>query len=245
MDSPLIWLKPSAVARSLGAVAAVLLLASIGGQLAVYLAGHEHDHWFIRLMSVDEERNIPTGFSTLLLLFAALLLALVAVLEYRQATFFKWHWAVLACGFLLMAADEAWSFHERLIKPVRLLLGNGTLGVFYYAWVIPGMALVLALALFYRSFLRHLPAKTRRSCLIAAALYLGGAIGLELIGGRYDELYGIHNLNYSCLVTIEEGLEMAGSIVFIWSLLAYIANEHREVRLRFGGVRGDVAADEP
>ena len=48
-----------------------------------------------------------------------------------------------------MAFDEGFSVHERLIGPFRGLMSNHDLGVFYYAWVIPGIALVLILGLFF------------------------------------------------------------------------------------------------
>ena len=240
-----ISLNPSSIARVLGAVAFLLILASIGGQLTVYLTEHAHVYELVQLFYVDAEKNIPTGFSTLLLLFAALLLAVITVLKRRQTASHVSHWAILSFGFLFMAADEAWSFHERLIKPVRKLFGDGNLGVFYFAWVIPGIALVLVLALFFLRFLLRLPAKTRLTFLMAATLYIGGAIGFELIGGRYAELHGNRNLTYSMIVTVEESLEMAGVIIFIWALLVYIADNYKEVRFRFEGVRGEVTIDGP
>ena len=35
--------------------------------------------------------------------------------------------------------------------------------------------------------------------------------------------------------TVEESLEMAGVIIFIWALLKYIAENYKEVRFRFDG----------
>ncbi|MBE9046272.1 multidrug transporter [Pleurocapsales cyanobacterium LEGE 10410] len=234
-----IVLNPSSIACILGAGAFLLVLASIGGQLTAYLT--EYDHIYVRkliwYLYVDAERNIPTGFSTLLLLFAALLLAIITILE-KQNNFPTLHWASLSCGFLLMAADEAWSFHEKLIQPVRELLGDDNLGIFYFAWVIPGIALLTILAPFFLRFLRCLPAKIRFSFMTAATLYIGGAIGVELFGGRFAELHGTLNLTYSMFTTVEESLEMGGAIMFIWTLLTYIAINYKEVQFQFKGVRG-------
>jgi hypothetical protein len=240
-----ISLNPSSIARVLGAVAFLLVLASIGGQVMAHLTRHAQVYALARLFYVDAERNIPSDFSTLLLLFAALLLAVITVLKRQQTDSPVSYWAILSFGFLCMAADEAWSFHERLIKPVRRLLGDDNLGVFYFAWVIPGIALVLVLALFFLRFLLRLPAKTRRTFLMAATLYIGGAIGVELIGGRFAELHGTRNLTYSMMVSVEESLEMAGAITFIWALLVYIADNYKEVRFRFEGVCGEVTIDGP
>ena len=228
-----ISLNPSAIARILGAVAFFLLLASIGGQFAKYVLGHDTVYGLVNLFDVDREHNIPTYFSVLLMLFAVLLLAVIAILSGEQRASHVSKWAVLSFGFLFMAFDEAFQVHERLISPVRTLLGNGNLGVLYYAWVIPGIALVLGLALFFRKFLLDLPAKTSRRFMMAATIYIGGAIGVELIGGRYVELHSAYGLKYSMIVTIEEGLEMAGLIVFIWALLKHCADDYKEVRFRF------------
>ena len=183
----------------------------------------------VRLFDIDIEKNIPSVFSALLLLYAALLLGLIAMLERRQAGRPILHWTILSLGFLLMAIDESCSFHEELIPPIRRLLGDENLGIFYFAWVIPGIVVVLVSAAFFFRFLLRLPAKSRSAFLIAATLYLGGAIGVELIAGRFVELHGKLNLTYPTLVVVEESLEMAGAIVFIWALLAFIHDNYKEL----------------
>ena len=96
-----------------------------------------------------------------------------------------------ALGFVVMAFDEGWSIHETLVNPIRSLLGSSRLGIFYFAWVVPGIAIVLALGLYFLGFLRRLPGLTRRQFILAAALFLGGAIGMELPGEiRYTLVHG-------------------------------------------------------
>ena len=149
------------------------------------------------------------------------------------------YWTVLAFGFFYMAVDEASAIHELLTRPIRMLLGNGTLGIFYYAWVIPFIVIICALALFFVRFFLHLPPKTKLTFLVATILYIGGAIGFELIDGRYAELYG-EDLTYSMLTVIEESLEMAGAIIFNWALLVYFANNFKEVRIQVDAVHEKV-----
>jgi hypothetical protein len=74
---------------------------------------------------------------------------------------------------------------------------------------------------------------------VAATLLIGGAIGIELVGGRYAELHGSEHLTYSMIVTLEESLEMAGVIVFIYALLKYIADNYKEVQFRFDDFEGN------
>jgi hypothetical protein len=238
-----IRLNPSSMARALGVVAFLLVLVSTGGQLTAYWTGHRDFYGLVQLFNLDAEQNIPTFFSTFLLLFAALLLAVIALIERNRGASQVSYWAILSFGVLLMAVDEFVCIHERLVDPVRRLLGGGHLGVFYFAWVIPGIALILLLAVFFLRFLLHLPAKTRLTFLLAGALYIGGAIGFELIEGRHVELHGAQNLTYLVIATIEESLEMAGVVIFIWALLAYIADTHKEVRFRLDRVRGQMMVD--
>lgn len=215
----------SAITRTLWAMAALVVLASVGGQLAKYWLGYDDPLGLVPLFYVAKEKNIPTLFSAFLLFSAASLLALIAVDEKRRAGRDASKWTVLAVGFLYMTVDECVRLHEMLIAPGRALLGGSNLGIFYYAWVIPGAAVVLVLGVFFLGFLRRLPARTRVAFITAATLFVGGAIGVELFEGRYSELYGSRNLTFSMYATVEEGLEMAGVILFIHALLQYIA-EH-------------------
>ena len=219
-------LNPTLVARVLGAVALALVLASLGLQLMVSLTGHAEALRLLPLFSLDAEKNVPSYFSAFLLLCSAILLAVITVREKRRAGTLTLYWAILSLGFLLMAVDEALSFHERLVQPLRDLFGTALPSAFHFAWVIPGIAVVLLLAVFFTRFLMRIPTKTRNTFLLAGALYLGGAIGFEMIGGNYVASYGVRDLPYYLIATIEETLEMAGVIVFIWALLTYIAEEY-------------------
>ena len=173
--------KPFFIVRSLGAVALFLVVASVVGQLLVYLAGHDHVYGLVRLFYVDEERNIPTGFSSLLLLFASLLLAVLTGLERKRPDFFMFYWGLLAVGFLFMAGDEALSFHERLLEPMRGLLGDSSLGIFYFAWVIPYIVLTLILMLVFLRFLWRLPSQTM------ACVYYGRVLLCRRCHWRRDD----------------------------------------------------------
>jgi len=217
----------------LGVVAALLALASVAGQVSKYVFGHDQVYGLVPIFYVDDEQNIPALFSVLLLAGAAFLLTVLTVLKRQQRDRDTIRWGILAAGFLVMAVDEACSLHEKLIPFFRRLLGKGTLGIFYFAWVIPGIAVVGLVGLFYLRFLFRLPPRARLTFVVAATLFVTGALGLELIGGRYAEVHGSQNLTYSMLATIEESLEMAGVIVFIYALLDYMADSHDDIRVGF------------
>jgi hypothetical protein len=228
-----ISLYPGSIARVLWTTASLLVFASIAGDLTTYFTGHDHVYGLIPLFCLNAEQNIPTFFSALLLLFASLLLAVITMLEKKRWSVPVLYWATLSFGFFLMAADELLCLHEKTQGLMRTLLGDGALGVFYFAWVIPGLVLVLGVSIFFLKFLLGLPLKTRISFIAAAVLYVGGCIGFELVGGHYAESHGQNNLIFGVMTTVEESLEMAGIIVFIRGLLAHIADNYKEVRFLF------------
>jgi hypothetical protein len=231
-----ISLSRQTIVRVLAATTLLLLVASVAGQLSQQLLGHDQGHELIRLFYVDLEGNIPTLFSSSILLFASLLLALISTLT-KQSNDTRWHqWAILSFALLYMAVDEASRIHELLNRPAKSLLGQHASGIFFHAWVIFGITLVLLFALVYLRFFLSLPRLTRKQFLAAAAIFFSGAVGMEMIGGHYAESHGKDDFQYSMLATVEEGLEMAGVIVLINALLNYLV-DHYDVRLRLSSSR--------
>ena len=236
MGNPRITLNASPIAGTLAAIAAALVLASVAGQLTKYLTGHDHVFGLIAMFNLDGENNLPAFYAVFLLLVASALLLATAWLERDRGNADARYWGVLGAGFLLMAIDEACSLHEALIPPMRQLLGAGRLGIFYYAWVVPALVFVALAGLYFLQFVRRLPPATRRACLLAATLYLGGALGVELLEGRHRELHGGGPM-YNVYVTVEESLEYAGLVVFIHGLLRHLAAHHGELRVAFADAR--------
>jgi hypothetical protein len=74
----------------------------------------------------------------------------------------------------------------------------------------------------------HLPRKIRGLFLLAALLYVGGALGLEMVSGVIVSQFGNHNIVFMFFTTIEETLEMTGVIVLIYGLLDYIATQFNQ-----------------
>ena len=139
-------INPKSVAQFLGIVALVLVLMSMATQFAFY---NKYTLNFITQFYVDREYNIPTLFSTLILFFTSILLGIITLLEKKRENIDVRYWAVLAFGFLYMAADESIQIHEKFGIPLRKFLDNKHYGIFHHFWVIPGIAIVLVLALFF------------------------------------------------------------------------------------------------
>jgi len=84
----------------------------------------------------------------------------------------------------------------------------------------------------YLKFLLHLPRKTRDLFLLAGSIYVGGALGMEMVCGYYADAVGQRNLIYGLMASVEEILEMVGVIVFIYALLSYIGSYLENIDLR-------------
>lgn len=234
MVTPALVLNPTTICRKLALVAVALVIVNMVLQ-SYRIIAQEQDVPGLPMMSLDSEHNIPALFSTMLLFAAAPILAYIAAMDRRDGGKDAAKWAVLAFGFLLMGVDESLSLHERMIDPMRALLGRmfdaDRLGIFYFAWVIPGIMLVVGLAVFFLPFMSRLPRPTGIMLFAAATIYLGGAIGVELVEGWWREGHGHRNVIYHAMVSLEEGMEMIGVIILIHTLLDFIARQYGQVRL--------------
>ncbi len=213
-------------------IALVLICASVLGQLTRFLTAHPSAHGLIPLFNLDAERNFPTFFSSLIMVAASALLAIITYLQPKKLSYFKFCWATLAFGFMLMAADEFIGFHEQLSGITKREFGLGGSGFLHFAWVIPAIIIISILGMFFLKFLIRLDSNTRTGFLLAGGVFLSGAIGMEMVDGRYYDLHG-DTLLYNLMSTIEESLEFFGVILFIDRLLLYIATHHKYTSINF------------
>lgn len=163
----------------------------------------------------DTEANIPTVFSFLLLLTSAFILGIIAKKTTNTYQFYKW--AGLSLIFLFLSLDEMVSIHESFIP---LLKGFHFTGLLYYSWVIPYSIGLLIFLIIYIPFLLRLPRSIAFYLVLSGALFVSGAIGVELFEGRHAEMYG-YDIYFSLFYTVEEFLEMIAIILFINTLLKF------------------------
>jgi len=224
---------PTKVALNLAIVALFLILASTVGQFFKYELGYDNVKGLVPLFYLDYEWNIPTFYAVFLLLVVSSLFFVLARLEKKRISKHVSKWVLLCFIFLFMAVDEFCCFHERLNEPVSNLMDSETMGSFYFAWVIPGVVIVGAVGLYFLRFVWQLPNKTKWLIIFSAILFLGGALGIELLGGRQAEMHGMNNWLYTFYATFEETLEMSGLILLIFALISYIRQTYQQVRLSF------------
>jgi hypothetical protein len=177
----------------------------------------------VHLFNVGADGNIPTFYSSCALLFVGGLLFFIGFLA-RRLEHLNWlYWLGLGAVFCFLAIDEMLELHERLIEPVRNFTGAS--GLFYYAWVIPYTFALLALGLLYLRFLLELPRHTAVLFVSSGAVFVTGAVGFEMLSGLFFQTFGSDTPGYIALQTIEEGMEMAGVVMFIYALVDYVARE--------------------
>ena len=207
----------------LSAAALLLICADIAGKISTQYFGHNYVGGLVPLFDLNVEGNVPTWFSSMLLLTAAALLWRIGADTASRRGPFVRHWKVLACIFVYVSMDEASAIHEHLSPCLR---GHWhTSGLFFFAWVIPAMIILFGLWAGYAGFLRHLPARTRSLFLSAGLVYIGAAGCLECVEGLIVTTVGRSNMFYAPILTLEEAGEMAGAIIFIYALMSYRAKK--------------------
>lgn len=205
------------------------LLVAIGLLHVISLVGHVlhkglgiEDQWvieWIMAFSVDHEQTLPTWFSVGMLAFIGFVAAEIAMAERQAASPLRWHWALISVVFFYISYDELASLHERV---GNFLAARGLGGPFHYAWVVVAAPLALLFAVLMIRLLRSVPRRTAAMMALAGALYVGGALGGEIVTGvGVDAGYGPDTLVGQLLVVGEELLEMLGTALFLVTILRH------------------------
>jgi len=204
-----VTLSPRALPRALLAVALVLLACHAG--LVIYHYRVEKLPWLLlQLFDVDDENNLPTWYSSFLLLTACALLWLCGRQKRADGDPRFRPWYVLAVGFLLMAIDEVAGIHETINSLIEM------------TWAIPAGILALGIGLAFIPFLLHLPRRTAVLFALAGGMFLAGAVAIEIVGYTMSIRALRDTLGYKLATLTEEGLEMLGVILFVYALLDYM-----------------------
>ena len=179
------------------------------------------------------EKNLPSLFSALQLWFAAIVLFILSVTKFSAKDKYRFHWAILGIVFLFLGYDEWKSVHEKINQYMHTHFHFH--GIFFLAWVIPAGIFLGLLGLFFLRFLLALPVKTRSRIIISAAIFLGGAVGLEMLEGIFVEKNGGDvGIPIVMLIHLEEFMEMFGIAYFIYALFEFVYEVGpREVRFKF------------
>lgn len=211
------------LAAQMAAIASLTIL-HIAVKLLYLLGGHDQLLGFARLLDMDREANIPSFYSMTVILANAILLTLIGALHRRHRHPNTWFWLFLAGVFVFLAYDEAFSVHEEIGSILSQVFGKRGGG--RLSWVIAGFAFVAVIAVASVRFLSRLQPRTRKLMIASGAIFVTGALGLEVLGGLRYERVSAASANtdpvYLAMVTVEESLEMLGMALFSYALLHHL-----------------------
>ncbi len=225
-----ITISPFNIAKYLTFGVIFLTICSIAIQIGKYVFDYR-ESW-TRIFNLDREMNIPTWYSGLMLVSCGLIIRGIFSIKKSESDRWWRQWRTLSIIFFILAIDEIASIHEILI--IDDLADALNLPSFWHSvWVIPGTILVAVFIWKYWKFIMYLPNQLKRYILIDISLYIGGALGMEMVGSYYDGIDGQQNLVYAMLATIEEVMEMMGCVIFIYGLLTYLGELSAGIQVNF------------
>ncbi len=188
--------------------------------------GYGHLRGLIPLFDMDKEFGFAAIYSSSLILTNAVVLFLIAKSKLGDRQQYL-HWLTLAATFLFLSIDELMQIHEKL-EVVGLLLSNflggwpdGIPGFHRFAWILPYVIVFAFLLLWLLPFLKGLPRSLAFKFILSGLIYVGGAVGIETIGGILNETTG-RSLAYDVVMTCEESLEISGMLLFFKFASGYL-----------------------
>lgn len=212
------------VAVALSCVIAVLVVSGALANWMIYNVAPDPEHFVadvLRRFDLGHEPSIPAFYSASMMLACCCLLVVIG----RSAHEHRRSWYLLALALLAMALDEAVMFHEMVDTAVKMALP--TSGIFYFAWVIPGLVVVVLFGLVFLKFLLALDRATSWRFVVSGLVFVFGAVGMEMVAGvifdsSISEEEALRSVAHVLSQAVEEGLEMAGIAVFFVALLDYV-----------------------
>jgi len=224
-----IAIRPRKFVVVLVIILAILILLSLAIDVTEELTGERNLFGFRESFDLTRGPNISRFYNMLLLLIGALLLASIAQYHKNVRGAGSWMWAVMAVIFLTLA----------LLKVTDFLSVTGlALDKLRVPWFTRGavaLPFLFILVLYFGYFVYKLPGDVRGEVLLAAAVYLTGAVVLDTFEWWNYADFMSGSLYYDVLSTLEETLEMTGVIIFIHALLRYLERYVHQVRINITG----------
>jgi peptidoglycan/LPS O-acetylase OafA/YrhL len=210
-------LTPERLVRLLvGMLAFVFVMHSVT-MIVAHVFDEPYGRGFVPLFHVDYEDNAPTFIAFLLLLCCSAVSLACSGLEVHRKRH-RWAWASVSLLFLLVAFDEAFCVHERVNDYLNIHFADEGLPLF--AWTLPYGAAALFVGGLLLPWFVELDRPLQRALFASGAIFLTGAIGMELLGSNhYDDLPPdreiFRTLTGDLYATIEEALEFLGAACFL------------------------------
>ena len=196
-----------------------LLVALLGVQLAInvaYAGGRVQSEATPRLVNLDGEANLPSWWSSVLLVCVALIAAALAWADEDRRR--RPLWVVAAIAFLLLSMDEIAGLHERLGEEV----GNDDTGGRVWVLILGPVFLLAAVALVR---LTRALSPTQRLLAVGGVALYALALLTEVVSVWSEGARG------SVGVFVEENAEIFASNLIIVGLLGALLDRVSVSRL--------------
>lgn len=226
MDFP----GPRPLLRVLLSSVLVIHLLSLGSHFVYHYLGYHHVlprfGTVTALLNVDKETNLPTWFSSMVLATTAYVVWVTYRTTRDSGGRYLRHWGALALIFTFLSLDELAQIHELASESGLIHAGSAS----YLSWIVVASPFLLAFVVSYFRFLLHLPAPIRTLVTWSGGLYIGGAVGMEIVGALLGRDLttvlpsGRPYFHYLLFASAEEALEMVGAILFLYAMTLHLAN---------------------
>ena len=105
-------ISPKKLTIILTLVALSFVLAHVAVQYIRFFHGHPAQLGFLHQMNLNDENNLPTWYSSSILLFSSILLAMIGLANKHEGNPYTLEWLGLAAIFLYLSLDEASSLRQ-------------------------------------------------------------------------------------------------------------------------------------
>jgi hypothetical protein len=177
------------------------------------------------------ETTVPTWYSSSILLACSAVAALIARGESIRAHRGQHRWLLVAGIFLFMSVDETAMIHESFDEVARYILGGEVStpswlrpagsGAPSLPWFAVGLPLIAFVVLWLSPWILRLPRRTLLLFVASGLMFVGGAVGVEMITWRFFSDLDPDGLTRAALITVEECLEMLGVLAALYTMLDY------------------------
>lgn len=172
---------------------------------------------YVMLLQVNGEiNNFPVWYSSALLLLCALALAAIAMSRPPDRRHLSRSWWLLAGVAAFASADESVRLHERIPFVTKALFGVKI------PWVVVGALVAVVVLVLSRAALRELRGTELTGFVAGAAVFIGGAIGVEA-GGMVANEFGVPLAIHHGFRHVEEATEMVGATLILRAALLVLA----------------------
>lgn len=235
-----ISIHPQKVFRVLCAIIVFLVIMS-----TLMIAAFYFNRWpegspmyqAVKIFWLDTEANLPTLYQALTLLLSAFLLEVISLNAASTGKSYVFHWRLMAIIFFWFGVDEASHIHEVVQALFSQFFRDGILVKHYMPskilFFIPAILIVVTFVITYIRFLLYLPKRTRWQFILSGAIFVGGALGIEMVSQFFAAVHGKTNMVYGGLSSLEEIMEMVGIAIFIYALLEYLGRHSIKFQIHF------------